>query len=152
MKYIVKDLTHVDLGIIAHGCNCSGGFASGVAGQIRKRWPIAYEKYKELIGNGNLNYIGAIQMVPIYENDTLFVANCFTQKFYGRNGRYAIPSAIESSLSQVFKYADQLDLPIYMPKIGCGLGGLGWEIEVLPIVERLDKTFARVDTYVCDKP
>lgn len=137
------------MGIVAHGCNCSGGFASGVAGAIRQRWPIAYDKYKEIIGNGNLSYLGTVQFIVPYVDTDLIIANCFTQKFYGRNGRFAIPTAIESSLRQVYKMADQTDLPIYMPKIGCGLGGLSWDREVFPIIESLDKSFSRVDTYVC---
>lgn len=26
--------------VLMHGCNCSGGFGSGVAGQIAKKYPI----------------------------------------------------------------------------------------------------------------
>ena len=47
-------------------------------------------------------------------------------------------------------YADVYDIPIFMPRIGCGLGGLDWEKDVLPGVERANEKWNRVTTFVCD--
>ena len=47
IKEIQKDITTVEEGVVLHGCNCSGGFGSGVAGAIRKKWPDVYEMFKE---------------------------------------------------------------------------------------------------------
>ena len=33
-------------GIIVHGCNCIGGFGSGIAGQIRAKWPTVAQEYE----------------------------------------------------------------------------------------------------------
>jgi len=46
--------------------------------------------------------------------------------------------------------ADWHDLPIYMPRIGCGLGGLDWDTEVGPIVEKINELYPRVEVFVCD--
>lgn len=152
MKEIKKDITHVTLGIIAHGVNCQRVMNSGVARTIRQKWPVVYEKYKSLPMSGKA-LLGTTQFVSVSDNDSLWVANCFTQLFYGYGGgKYASIPAIKSSLHQTFKYADFYSLPVYLPKIGCGLGGLDWDTEVKPIVEKLDDEFDRIDTFVCIFP
>ena len=96
--------------------------------------------------------LGSCSLVSIDEGrDDLFVANLYTQVFYGRNGKFANAQAIETSLSQCAIYGDMYGLPIYMPRIGCGLGGLDWEREVAPIVEKISESY-RFDIYVCDLP
>ena len=147
MEYIKKDITTVTMGVIAHGCNCQGVMGSGVAKAIRDKWPGAYEAYKRMpIGR---TMLGTAQVVNVDDQDQLFIANCFTQIFYGKNGRFADPTAIERSLNHAYEWADLYCLPIYMPKIGAGLGGLDWETEVAPIVERVNNQWPRVETFVC---
>jgi len=147
ITYITRNITTVTFGVIAQGVNCSGAMNSGVAKAIKDTWPVVSERYHELVHGGNLGLIGTCQLVEI-DSDTLYVANCFTQKFYGRSGRFAIPTAIASSLHLVKAYSSYYGLPVIMPKIGCGLGGLNWDSEVRDIVE---DTFANhdQDIYVC---
>jgi hypothetical protein len=40
-------------------------------------------------------------------------------------------------------------LPLYMPRIGCGLGGLDWDKDVGPVLEHLAEQL-NVQVYVCD--
>lgn len=148
LKYINQDITTVELGIVAHGVNCQHAMNSGVAKAIREKWPIVYEKYMEQPYGKTM--LGTAHLIAIYENDSLFVANCYTQVFYGRGGRFAGPQAIRQSLGQVCKMADFYDLPVYIPKIGCGLGGLDWESEVEPIVQSLADRYERINIFVCE--
>lgn len=149
--YITDDITTMHGGIIAHGCNCSGGFGSGVAGAIRKKWPIVYDRFK---ANGTGNHLlGTVDFIEVAP--TIRVANMYTQEFYGRDGkRYADPLAIERALTEVIFEASNLgcleeDDNIYMPKIGCGLGGLSWELDVEPIVNKLSQR-VMLNIYVCE--
>ena len=93
--------------------------------------------------------LGTCQLVPILENDTLFVANCYTQVFYGYNGRFASPKGIEWSIWRAYEYADYHHLALFLPKIGAGRGGLDWEKEVLPIIKNADSSWSRVSTNIC---
>ena len=146
MQYIVKDITTVTKGVVAHGVNCQGKMASGVAGAIRHKWPEAYEVYRKApIGKGML---GSCILVTI-ETGRLFVANCYTQVFYGYGGRFASPDAIRDSLARCFEWAGYFDVPLYMPKIGAGLGGLNWEREVEPIITKLNREYPSVEAYIC---
>ena len=150
ITYLKKDITHLDMGIICHGVNCQHKMASGVAKAIRKKWPIAYEHYMGQPKGATM--LGVASMVPIYENDSLFVANCYTQNLYGYGGgRYASVDAIRKSMTQVMMSGDYYDIPVYMPKIGCGLGGLKWDEEVAPVIENLSNFFDRVNIFVCER-
>ena len=48
----------------------------------------------------------------------------------------------------VFAKAHTINL--YMPKIGCGLGGLSWTHAVKPLVSRLAVYYQDVNIFVCD--
>lgn len=146
MKYIKKDITTVFSGVIAHGVNCQGAMGSGVAGAIKEKWPIVYEVFKRS-PTGKM-MLGVCHLVPI-ETGQLFVCNCYTQLHYGRGCRFASPEAIEQSLAGVYEWANFFQLPVYMPKIGAGLGGLNWETEVEPIVALLDAKYPQIETYIC---
>lgn len=146
IECINKDITTVRMGIVAHGVNCQGVMGSGVAKAIRDAWPVVYTAYKGMPTGKTM--LGVAHLINV-DCANLYVANCYTQIFYGKGGRFASPEAIKTSLCRVYEWADYYDLPIYLPKIGAGLGGLSWETEVLPIFEQLDNTWERVDTLVC---
>lgn len=131
IEYLKKDITTVERGIVAHGVNCSHAFGSGVAGAIRKKWPDVCERYMER----PWMVIGDTQWC--WQGPELCVVNCFTQEKYGYDGKkYANLAAIASCLLGVITSAPK-DYTVYMPKIGCGLGGLNW-LQVYPIVESIE--------------
>ena len=41
IHYAKGDLFDTDHQIIAHGCNCRGGYGAGIAGQMAKKYPKA---------------------------------------------------------------------------------------------------------------
>lgn len=154
IEYIKKDITTVQRGVVAHGVNCQHTMASGVAKYIREKWPIVYDNYM-LCGKGQ-DMLGECVVVEIDLSGALldcelFVANCYTQVMYGYGGgKYASPEAIRASMVTVFQYADNFDLPVFLPRIGCARGGLSWHEDVYPILEELNSIFERVDVFVCD--
>ena len=147
MEYIKKDVTTVQRGVVAHGVNCKGVMGSGVAKAIRDKWPVVYEEYSKLEPSPDL--LGRCQLVPIDAN--VWVANCFTQIAYGRNPsvKYASSHAVHTSLQKAMQFALESELPFYMPPIGCGLGGLSWNVEVRNIVEELEAKY-KIPVYICD--
>lgn len=156
INYLKKDITTVDRGIIAHGCNAQGVMGSGVAKFLRDKYPQIFDKYNKIctvskIKNREDQLLGTVDVVEV--GPELYVANCFTQHLYGRaDGRYADPAAILLSLQVVYQWAQANSLPVYLPKIGAGLGGLNWEADVEPIVESLVALNPNIDTYVCVWP
>ena len=146
ITYLKRDITTVEFGIIMQGVNTRGVMGSGVALAIRNKWPVVYDEYKKQpTGKHMLGYVNMV-----YINDILYVANCFTQEYFGKDGRkYASVSAVAECLESCITYATALVLPLYMPKIGSGLGGLNWSLDVEPIVNNLSEK-NNIDIFVCD--
>ena len=138
ITYIKKDITTVSHGVVGHGVNCKGVMGSGVAKSIRDKWPVVFDKYVKLVNNQPNDLLGIGQVVEIVPDD-LYVMNCFTQENFGKDGqRYADPVAVETALNNIAAYAAHKQLPIYIPRIGCKLGGLSWETEIKPMLESIE--------------
>lgn len=135
INYIQGDITTVTKGLIGHGVNAQGVMGSGVALAIRNKWPMVYDYYKSL--SKQQMKLGTVQIVDI--NDEIKIANIFSQEFFGSDGiKYASADAIKIGLQYCFEYCFLFDIDVFsLPKIGCGLGGLIWEEDVLPILEEL---------------
>ena len=82
----------------------------------------------------------------------VLVYNCFTQWDFGPGDkRYADPEAISACLNIVMRDASMNRYKeIFIPPIGCGLGGLDYDKDLMPILKELDETYKRVDITICD--
>lgn len=145
IEYVNQNVTDVTRGVIAHGVNCQRKMGSGVAKAIRATWPIVYERY--MAYDMGKDALGLTHIIAIDEQ--LWVANCYTQVYYGNDKKkYADLTAVKKTLEDVFCYASNMQVPVYLPKIGCGRGGLDWEAEVEPCINYLSKEYKQ-RTYVC---
>jgi len=102
---------------------------AGVAKQIAAAFPEAYEVDKKdsrypHVKLGNYSHY-------TYENG-LRVVNLYTQYRYGRDRVHAEYAAIKSSLMEMIYEFDMRDRDVFykvgLVKLGCGLGGLDWNI------------------------
>ncbi len=92
--------------------------------------------------------LGEVDVVNVATD--LYVVNGFTQHLYGYDkGKYAKPEAIESVLATSLMLANLLKVDLYVPKIGCGRGGLSWEHDVEPIFQLFETYYPDTHTYVC---
>lgn len=155
IEYIHKNLTTVTHGIVAHGCNCKGKMGAGVAKDIKEKWPKAFDGYLYMLTEMSKQPVGvkpgAVLFVRVEETpiSQIIVANMLTQQNYGREPiRYADPVAIKKAMKHVMRRAKEEDLPVYMSRVGCNLGGLDWDTDVRPIIEELDTNERTI--YVCD--
>lgn len=134
MQFRKGDLTEAAENVIVHGCNNRGVMGSGVALAIRKKWPEAYEAYRTAFEDksdynllGNWTYLQNL-------DDNKFIVNLITQDGYGKDGKkYAYYISIVEGLIDIANWQRYFsNNKIAIPKIGCGLGGLDWNImEVL---------------------
>ena len=142
MKIIRDDLLCVRNGLIVHGCNCSGGFGSGVAGAILKKYPIVAQSYNACFENKSYRpeLLGHVQSVD-FTGGSFVIVNGFTQLKYGSDGLvYADRNAVQNVLTRASDLAYLYGFKtVNMPKIGCGLGGLSWELDIHPMVIAIEK-------------
>ena len=143
IEYINFDVTKVEQGVLLNGVNCQQQMGSGVALAYLRKWPIVREQFI-----GTKPILGETDMVTIIEQE-LYVANCYTQEFFGGDGRrYADLGAVATSVDKACEFASSMGLDVYTPQIGCGLGGLDWDTEVAPIMETLANKHD-VNLFVC---
>lgn len=128
MKYIKGNLLDIEKGILVHQVNTLGIMGAGIALQIKRKWPILYDGYKEICEK-NLFKIGDVWFYTedLRINPDLVIANLFGQKYLGKGA--TIIDAYHLALPEIQKYSDKIRLPIYFPyKIGCGLAGGDWNV------------------------
>lgn len=121
MKYLIGDLIELAKarkfdGII-HGANCFHTMGAGIAKQIKKEFPEAYEAdlmsekgSKEKLGMHSYQY---------YVNRNFFVINAYTQFHPGPNVDY-------DAIRNVAKQFTNPRMHFGIPKIGCGIAGGDW--------------------------
>lgn len=135
---------------IAHGVNCQGVMGSGVAKEIKQRFPWAYDDYCQFCkSNSPKELLGLSRKSTAIElgYDTI-IYHCFTQLTYGKEQfkRYVSYDAIDKSMYSLrYRLILQKTIPyVAMPKIGAGLGGGDWNI----IESIINTNLADVDVVV----
>ena len=140
LTYVKGNLLDAKEDIIVHQVNCMGAMASGVAKQIREKWPLVYTIYNNVVNAATIDkkqkgLLGNVLMIRVSERQ--WIANIFGQFNYGRSGkRYTDYDALQNGLDHIEESALLHHWSIALPyKIGCGLGGGDWDGVVLPILE-----------------
>jgi O-acetyl-ADP-ribose deacetylase (regulator of RNase III) len=142
IHYIQGDLFDTDAEVIAHGCNCKGGFGSGVAGIMARKYPKAKHYYLDKHDEEGWK-LGDVQFVRQWNGK--YIANCATQDaYYPRDRVHADYNAIRASMEKVKEFAKSKNMKIAIPKIGAGLAGGDWNI----IEKILNDVFSDYDVTV----
>lgn len=127
--------------IIAHGCNCVGGYGSGIAYTIAKLYPSAKTEYYKKLYNSGWK-LGDVQFV---QSNNRIIVNCATQHNYQpRNKIHADYDAIKEVMIKLYNYVKKNEKTIAIPKIGAGLANGDWNI----IEEIINNVFTDIDIIV----
>lgn len=134
IKHIKCDIFESGADIICHQVNCQGVMGSGIAKQVREKYPIVYEKYKEYCNAAKTGLLGKVLIIPT--KDGFSIANLFGQAYYGYDGAcYTDYVYLRECLKYVRGFS--LNKTIAIPyKIGCARGGGDWNI-VYKIIEEV---------------
>lgn len=137
------DITEVTSGIIMHGCNAQGVMGSGIAKEVRAKWPKAYEHYHLACKKAGPSYMLST-VVPVEVEPGLIIANAITQLNFGGAGtKYVSYKAVQecfiavANLALKEHLASKEEMTVHYPLIGAGLGGGDWAI----ISEIIDNVF-----------
>ena len=125
--------------VIAHQVNCQGVMGSGVAKQIKEKWPDVFARYSYHTTMLETACLGNCQMVQI--NESQFVANLFGQRYYGReNLRYTSYDGIYDALAKLQVYMNNRNCnSVAFPyKMSSDRGGADWNV-ILAMIESVFK-------------
>jgi O-acetyl-ADP-ribose deacetylase (regulator of RNase III) len=133
IHYVTGDLFESHAECLVNAVNTVGVMGAGIAADFKRRYPSMFESYKTQCENGQLK-IGTLMFYKP-KNDTDKVVCLFPTKEHWAN-----PSRteyIEAGLRAFVRFHKEWNIrSIAFPKLGCGLGGLDWEYEVKPLMEK----------------
>ena len=142
VEYKIGNLLDAPVNYICHQVNCQGRMGSGIAKQIRERWPVVYDSYIQV---ASPVWLGCIQKVVV-DIPQKTVINMFSQEYYGYDGkRYTSYDAFWSCLGAIRDSVPKGSKIGFPYKIGCGLGGANWQVISTMIIEVLGKDY---DVYI----
>lgn len=144
IHYKTGNLLDAPVDYICHQVNCQGRMGSGIAKQIRERWPIVYERYLTLYNTKGIDVryelLGEIQVVNVESNRN--IVNMFGQESYGYDGRrYTSYDAFWACLGKIKEQVPKGSKIGFPYKIGCGLGGANWPVIFQMIMEVLEEDY-----------
>lgn len=135
----IGNLLDAQTDVIAHQVNCQGVMGSGVAKQIKEKWPDVFAQYSYHTTMLENACLGNCQLVQI--NESQFVANLFGQRYYGReNLRYTSYDGIYDALAklQVYMNTRNCNSVAFPYKMSSDRGGADWDI-ILAMIESVFK-------------
>ena len=105
INYVKGNLLDSNCDYICHQVNCQGVMGSGIARQIRERWPEVYEGYRKFCAfyghNDTANLLGKVFRARTAPGEK-FVLNMFSQDNYGYDGsRFTSYDAFEHCLTVI---------------------------------------------------
>ena len=154
IKYIKGDATEPLIigdkySVICHCCNALGAWGKGFVVPLGKKYPIAKEKYLELIkASKPEDRLGSVSFARA--SDKIIVANIIGQYYtYPRDGKIPLDyEALEKGFKFIIEIFKMHKMPftVHMPKIGCGLAGGDWN----RVEEIIKNTFisSNIEVYV----
>ena len=151
VHYVKGNLLDSNCDYICHQVNCQGAMNSGIAKQIRERWPEVYESYRSSYeyyirrGFPPENILGNVAAIRV-DKRCGYVVNMYAQATYGYDGmRYTSYDAFANCLNQLSSIVPVGKAIAFPKNIGCCRGGGNWKVISALIEEILGEEY---DVYI----
>lgn len=140
-EHIVGDILDFpnDIDIVVHGCNTLNMFGSGIAKQIKDRYPEVYEADTSAhkLKHNKLGYFSGSKLDKLPDK---YIINLYIQNDVSSNKRMLNYEAIYSGFENLVKLLNGRDIEdnsivVGFPRIGCGLAKGNWKIVKTMIIE-----------------
>lgn len=143
MKEIKGDLIALakqgEFDVIVHGCNCFCTMGSGIAAQVRRYFPVAYNADRLTVA-GDKSKLGkySCAVTSVFDEwgliNQLTIINAYTQYAFGSDKVHVDYEAIAKILHSLNMHFAGSDLKFGIPFIGAGLAGGDW-VRIKKIIE-----------------
>lgn len=161
ITYKTGDLLESKADILVNTVNTVGVMGKGIALQFKEKYPKMFEQYKVACKSGELNKGGDLWWWKINpsprdlfskKDDGKYVL-CFATKENWRKSSKL--EWIEKGLVELSTYFNSdyfyefvHKTSIAFPKLGCNNGGLDWETQVRPLMEKYLNDLSTVDVEI----
>lgn len=120
---LIKGALEGEITAVAHQCNCFCNMGRGIAPQIKRAFPEAWEAGKAT-GKGDRGKLGSYSLA---ESDGVYIFNLYGQYEYGSGKRQTSYEHLRKAMVKTASICHK-DAKIGLPKIGAGLGGGDWAV------------------------
>ena len=142
IKFVRGDMFEGDFDILVNTVNCKGVMGAGVALAFKKRFPSMFKDYHRACKDG-LVMPGKLHEWRSIEGD--WIINFPTKRDWKDPSRY---EDIDVGLDALRDYIEPLGkITVALPALGCGNGGLNWEIVSQMILNKLAGLTAEIHVY-----
>ena len=146
IKIIDGNLFESKANIICHQCNCQGVMGSGVAAEVKLRYPHVFQAYRKDYLDGKLE-LGYVCFASAKQDQV--IANMCGQDLFGYNGSmYTNYDKLQDCLNKVKEYATfEYDVKpvIALPYLmSCRRGGGDWNV----VYKMIEDTFKDFDVEI----
>lgn len=130
LRYVNSGIFSSPARVLVNTVNTVGVMGKGIALEFKKRYPAMYERYRDLCMAGELS----VGRLWLWRHADRWVLNFPTKKHWRNPSK---PEYIEAGLKKfVDTYRIQGIDSISFPLLGCGNGGLDFDTQVQPLMER----------------
>jgi len=130
ITYVRTNIFESRADVLVNTVNTVGVMGKGLAKEFKRIYPDMFESYQQFCEDGTL-VVGKLQ---VYKTPNKWILNFPTK------ANWRSPSKldyIEQGLKKFVEHYERLGIKsIAFPMLGCGNGGLSWEQEVKPLMEK----------------
>lgn len=147
IKHIKCDIFESGADVILHQVNCQGEMNSGIAKQVKEKYPEVYDAYEKLCNyykDKPSQLLGAAQTVLTQIG---YIVNVFSQENFGYDGKcYTDYTALQSVFNKMV-FMMPSDYTIAIPYLmGCDRGGGDWDV----VYKMIEETFEDHNVLICE--
>ena len=135
IEYVTGNMFDADVESLVNPVNCVGVMGRGLALQFKNLYPDNFKFYKTACNKANVVVGRMFIFETKLDKNPKYIINFPTKDQWRNNSLY---SYISSGLIDLKYVVQKLDInSIAIPPIGCGLGGLDWNI----VRSNIEETF-----------
>ena len=146
INFIRGNILESDAEALVNPVNCVGVMGKGLALQFKDKFPENFAHYRDACNSDGVS-VGKMFVWRDHNPPNKYVINFPTKRHWRDNSQYIF---ISMGLVDLVRVVRDLDIKsIVIPQLGCGLGGLDWQI-VKPLIVDAFKDMESVEVSIYD--
>lgn len=141
-------LEYPNIQAFSHCANCFQTFGSGIAYQIKLKYPELYKADLAFGRKGDNGKLGKFSFAKLHDGKMGY--NLYSQYNFGMEKRHTNYEAVYTGLESIARHAIEYNIvSIGVPKLmGCDRGGGNWTI-LRAMLDVIFDTDSGIDLYIC---
>ena len=147
IKHIKCDIFESGADVILHQVNCQGVMGSGIAKQVKEKYPHVFYGYK-LECNSYSDKSLLLGYIDAYiTKDKNYIVNLYAQENFGYDGRcYTNYKALKECFYRVLNMFDEHSVIAIPYLMGCHRGGGDWNV----VYNMIEEIFQNYNVLICE--